>query len=363
MYDSFRPGQVWLDTEGKRIQAHGGSVIYVDGIYYWYGENKEFTDGTNDVWTYGIRFYRSNDLYNWEDLGLVIPPDTEDENSPLNPTNCMLDRPHIIYNERTEKYVCWVKIMHKEGHQDEAVLTADKITGPYTLVNQGIRPLGMSAGDFDLAVAEDGKAYYYFERVHSETICADLNEEYTDVTGFYSAHFPHPHPPYVREATAHLFHKHKHYLLTSGTSGYLPNPSEVAVADSWHGPYMVLGDPHPEDVSHTSFHSQISCIFKVEGTKDLYIAAADRWCPDCMDLDYEFYAKVYDKLFSGTEEEKSRIRQMPEFSRIDDMGRNTSIADYVWLPIRFVEACEEYPQGMVFIDWKDEWRWQDYVGR
>lgn len=286
MYDSFRPGQVWLDTEGKRIQAHGGSVIYVDGIYYWYGENKEFTDGTNDIWTYGIRFYRSNDLYNWEDLGLVIPPDTEDEKSPLNPTNCMLDRPHIIYNKRTKKYVCWVKIMHKEGHQDETVLTADKITGPYTIVNQGIRPLGMSAGDFDLAVA-----------------------------------------------------------------------------DSWHGPYMVLGDPHPEDVSHTSFHSQISCIFKVEGTKDLYIAAADRWCPDCMDLDYEFYAKVYDKLFSGTEEEKSHIRQMPEFSRIDDMGRNTSIADYVWLPIRFVEACEEYPQGMVFIDWKDEWRWQDYVGK
>ena len=286
MYDSFRPGQVWLDTEGKRIQAHGGSVIYVDGIYYWYGENKEFTDGTNDIWTYGIRFYRSNDLYNWEDLGLVIPPDTEDENSSLNPTNCMLDRPHSIYKERTEKYVCWVKIMHKEGHQDEAVLTADKNTGPYTLVNQGIRPLGMSAGDFDLAVA-----------------------------------------------------------------------------DSWHGPYRVLGNPHPEDASHTSFHSQISCIFKVEGTKDLYIAAADRWCPDCMDLDYEFYAKVYDKLFSGTEEEKSRIRQMPEFSRIDDMGRNTSIADYVWLPIRFVEACEEYPQGMVFIDWKDEWRWQDYVGR
>ena len=286
MYDSFRPGQVWLDTEGKRIQAHGGSVIYVDGIYYWYGENKEFTDGTNDIWTYGIRFYRSNDLYNWEDLGLVIPPDTEDEKSPLNPTNCMLDRPHIIYNKRTKKYVCWVKIMHKEGHQDETVLAADKITGPYTIVNQGIRPLGMSAGDFDLAVA-----------------------------------------------------------------------------DSWHGPYRVLGNPHPEDASHTSFHSQISCIFKVEGTKDLYIAAADRWCPDCMDLDYEFYAKVYDKLFSGTEEEKSRIRQMPEFSRIDDMGRNTSIADYVWLPIRFVEACEEYPQGMVFIDWKDEWRWQDYVGK
>ena len=26
-YDSIRPGKVWLDTKGERIQAHGGSVI------------------------------------------------------------------------------------------------------------------------------------------------------------------------------------------------------------------------------------------------------------------------------------------------------------------------------------------------
>ena len=43
MYDRFYPGQVWLDTEGKRIQAHGGSIMYIDGTYYWYGENKEKT--------------------------------------------------------------------------------------------------------------------------------------------------------------------------------------------------------------------------------------------------------------------------------------------------------------------------------
>ena len=29
MYDAFHPGQIWLDTEGKRIHAHGGSVIYI----------------------------------------------------------------------------------------------------------------------------------------------------------------------------------------------------------------------------------------------------------------------------------------------------------------------------------------------
>ena len=46
MYHSIRPGQPWLDTNGKRIQAHGGSVIYIDGVYYFYGENKEKNDGT-----------------------------------------------------------------------------------------------------------------------------------------------------------------------------------------------------------------------------------------------------------------------------------------------------------------------------
>ena len=35
MYDSFRPGQVWLDTNGKRIQAHGGCVMFWEGWYYW----------------------------------------------------------------------------------------------------------------------------------------------------------------------------------------------------------------------------------------------------------------------------------------------------------------------------------------
>ncbi len=275
MYHSIKNGQPWLDTEGDPIQAHGGSVFYQGGLYYWYGENKEKTDGKNGIWHWGVRCYSSADLYNWKNEGIIIPPEPEDPSSSLHPSSQM-DRPHIIYNRRTKKYVCWLKIMEKDQTQTETVLVADSLLGPYTKVRERLRPLGMSAGDFDLAVAPDGKAYYYFERVHSETICADLTDDYTDVTGFYSTHFPHSHPPYVREATAHFMRNYKHYLITSGTTGYLPNPSEVAVADSWHGPYTVLGDPHPGDSSRTSFHSQVSSVFKVEGKKDLYIAVADR---------------------------------------------------------------------------------------
>lgn len=342
------PGKVWLDTNGNRIQAHGGSIMYIDGVYYWYGENKEKTDGVNGIWHWGVKCYSSTDLYNWEDRGIIIPPEPGDPTSSLHPESCM-DRPHIVYNKKTKKYVCWMKIMNKDSFQTqtETVMVANHILGPYTKVKEGLQPLGMNAGDFDLAVAEDGKAYYYFERVHSETICADLTEDYTDVTGYYSTHFPRKHPPYVREATAHFKRKGKHYLITSGTTGYLPNPSEVAVADTWHGPYKVLGNPHVGDESQTSFHSQISCIFKVEGKKDLYIACADRWLPQNMDKEYPIYEEMFNSIYS--EEEKEF-----DFSRMgEEPVQNTSIADYVWLPLRF-------DGDMVYIDWKDEWRIEDY---
>lgn len=345
--NAFYPGQVWLDTNGNRIQAHGGSILVADGVYYWYGENKEKTDGKNGIWHWGVRCYSSTDLYNWEDRGIIIPPEPEDENSSLHPSACM-DRPHIIYNKKTKKYVCWLKIMNRDQTQSETVLTADQILGPYTKVREGLRPLGMSAGDFDLAVAEDGKAYYYFERVHSETICADLTEDYTDVTGYYSTHFPyHQGPPYVREATAHFYRKGKHYLVTSGTTGYLPNPSQVAVADTWHGPYTVLGDPHVGDETSTSFHSQISSVFKVPGKQDLYIACADRWLPEAMDKEYPVYRDLFEAMFSGRGDSF-------DFSRMGEpVVENTAIADYVWLPLRF-------EGDMVYIDWKDQWSLDDY---
>jgi hypothetical protein len=28
MYQSIRPGQEWLDTNGKRIEAHGGNIFF-----------------------------------------------------------------------------------------------------------------------------------------------------------------------------------------------------------------------------------------------------------------------------------------------------------------------------------------------
>lgn len=45
MYSCFRPGKTWYDTDGKPIQAHGGSILFANDTFYWYGENKEGITG------------------------------------------------------------------------------------------------------------------------------------------------------------------------------------------------------------------------------------------------------------------------------------------------------------------------------
>ena len=362
-YTSIRPGQVWLDTNGNRIQAHGGSIMAIGDTFYWYGENKEKTRPDNGIWHWGVRCYTSKDLYNWEDRGLIIPPEPDDPSSPIHPSKCM-DRPHILYNRFTKKYVCWLKIMEKDGTQTETVLTASDILGPYTMVHRGLRPLGMSAGDFDLVCDPvDGKAYYYFERVHSELICADLTDDYTNVTGYYSTHFPLVQPPFVREAPAHFLRRGKHYLFTSGTTGYHPNPSEIACADTYHGPWTLLGDPHPFDISRTSYNSQITSVFKHPGKKDLYIALADRWIPNLPTEGSEDFASgaqsrhtqtLFEYMFNPDPEIRQKC-PVP-FTAYDEglLHPNTSIADYVWLPVRF-------DGDIPYLSWEDEWRTEDFA--
>jgi hypothetical protein len=369
MKNSIRPGKPWLDTDGKRIQAHGGSVITgKDGLFYWYGENKEKTVPGSGIWHWGIRAYSSSDLSNWEDRGLIMPPDPDDPTSPLHPAR-LTDRPHIIFNRATQKYVAWLKLMDgaEGGVQAMTVLTSDDLLGPYEVVRDGITPLGAGAGDFDLAVdSATAKAYIYYDKPHTEIACVELTDDYTDATEVSSSHFLHPGPPSAREAPAHFERDGKHYLITSGTTGYLPNPSEIAVADDYHGPWEVLGDPHPGDRTGTSFYSQVSAVFKHPGKRDLYIALADRWLPQMTDL--PSIAETIAKFRSGEARVESMSTVYGEISAailghgsLDGMVLTesttieeiTAVSDYVWLPICF-------DGDIPHIDWLDEWSVDDF---
>lgn len=353
MYNSIKTGKVWLDTEGKRIQAHGAQVFFDNGKYYWIGENKEFTTGEDEIWTWGIRLYSSDDLYNWKDEGLIIKPDTQDKNSIFHPHR-FLDRPHILFNEKTKKYVLWLKYSDDSSY---AVLTSDNLKGEYEVVNPCYHPFGVKCGDFDLQKDEKtGEAYLYFEVNHTDLWGVKLNDLYTETEGKYSVIYSGLKPPLTREGPAHFVKGGKHYLITSGMTGYFPNPSETAISDDWISGYKVQGNPHVNDNSRTSFHSQISCIFKVQG-KDEYIAVADRWVPEEADTVYdggfgiseEMREKAMKKVIAmGIDPSKETERAINEAVKILER-QNTSIADYVWLPIKFDGEITK-------IEWLDEWK-------
>ena len=356
MYQSIKPGKVWLDTNGKRIQAHGLSVFVKDGLYYWYGENKEFTRPFGTVWHWGVRCYVSKDLYNWEDKGLIIPPDPNDLSSPLHPTYSM-DRPHIIFCEKTGKYIAWLKIMAggTDGTcQFMSVMQANSFMGPYEFVHKMYKPFKMDTGDFALHVDEvSKKAYFIFERPHFEMITATLTEDYTGVENEYSTHFQDLLPPWTREAPAFFERNGKKYLFTSGTSGYFPNPSRVAMFDLFHGEYVDLGDPHVKDKSKSSFNSQISCVLKIPG-KDLYIACADRWQPGKKNEALtKQVLKGMERRFKDYKPDRSPKEILPLPMKKIRRFENTRKSDYVWLPI-------EWAGDKPIIQWRDEWRLEEF---
>ncbi len=345
--EAICPGQPWLDTKGERIQAHGGAVYYENGVYYWYGENKEHTDGRNGIWTWGIKVYSSADLMNWEDRGFLIPPELDDPNSALFPTK-RVDRPHILKCGKTGKYVCWIKLSGPEAAF--TIWQADRLLGPYEPVENLYNPGGHKAGDFDLIADPDtGKGYIYFDADHASMLCMELSGDYLHAEKEAARSYADLTPPFTREAPA-LFEKDgKKYMLTSGMTGYVPNRSDSAVCDRWDGVFESLGDPHTDDGSRASFNSQISKIFRVEGT-GCFIAMADRWLPGTpvdarlADVFTRVIAGTYDpERYQATDDER---REMYAANRLETA--DTSIADYVWLPI-------EWENSRPVLRWRDAW--------
>lgn len=347
MYTCIKNGEKMRDIDGNPMYIQFPHIVHHNGKYYLYGSNRELSNGKTGFWHYGVRMYESSDLYNWKDLGLIIPPDIENEDSPLNPRVSM-DTPCIIFNEKTKKWVCWLIVMNDVAY----TFTSDSLTGPYEMAASGFRPCGFPIGDFDLMKDGDGKGYIYFNKPHTEIICAELTDDYTSVTGKYSSILAHPESiPYNREAPSYFCRNGKHYLFTSGTTAFYPNPSEIAVSSEAFGPFEALGNPHVKDETNTSFHSQIRSVFKVPSKKDLYIALADRWLPDYMDIPYEKYKEwFYTRFHHPSPEERERIlREERELVGTNDLYElDISKAQYVFLPIVF---NGDMPQ----LYWREKW--------
>lgn len=101
----MKNGTLWLDTDGRGIQAHGGSILQHNGIFYWYGENKDTDTHNRSVDFVGFSCYKSRDLLHWENCGLVLSAVNELGHD-LHPDS-VCERPSVLYNAETQKFVLW----------------------------------------------------------------------------------------------------------------------------------------------------------------------------------------------------------------------------------------------------------------
>ncbi len=318
--NAIKPGELWEDNNGNHINAHGGGFLQHEGTWYWFGEHKVPGDAGNYAQV-GVHCYSSKDLYNWTDEGIALRV-SDDPKSPIT-KGCILERPKVVYNEKTNKFVMWFHLELK-GHGYAAahsgVAIADEVAGPYTFLYSGrvnpgcwpedipeaartlehspqVRTLtgswfeddmdkaaffyrdftgGQMARDMTIFVDDDKKAYHVYASEENGTLqIAELDDTYTKHTGRFIRTFVGR----FMEAPA-LFKKDgKYYLIASGCTGWAPNAARSAVADNIVGPWKELGNPARGHNSDKTHFSQSTYVLPMPGKPGEFIYCGDRWTP------------------------------------------------------------------------------------
>ena len=271
----------------------------------------------------GITCYSSNDLYNWKYEGVALPVVKNNPDSDIT-EGCVMERPKVIYNKKTEKFVMYFHLEIKgKGYRAAKVglAVSDRITGPYTFLRSyrpcaGYWPVNMTedqkneavtienfpewwtnewrkavedgmfvrrdfeggqmSRDMTLFVDDDGKAYHIYSSEENLTLhLAELSDDYLSHTGKYIRIAPAGH----NEAPAIFKKDGKYFMITSGCTGWEPNAARLFTADSIWGTWTEHPNPCIGNDADLTFHSQSTYIFQVVGKKNAFIFMADRWNP------------------------------------------------------------------------------------
>lgn len=279
----------WRDTDGNIINASDGGIIFAEGKYHWYGQalrplSSNWKGRGGQSTTTGVVMYESEDLLNWKYEGVILAC-TDDPDSQLR-APMRFERPKIIYNEKTKQYVLWCHYVKypgdhefEDGTGDAGVAVCDKVNGLYQWLGYS-RPVDQDGMVRDCTTYKDldGTAYFVYDRQHmveQENRClyiVKLSDDYL----FFTSEYRRIDVAYRREAAAIVFHDGYYYMLTSGLTSWRFNQAKYFRAKALMGPWEDMGDPCVGDDTHTTFNSQSTYIFKVEGTEELYIHMAER---------------------------------------------------------------------------------------
>ncbi|MXV16390.1 family 43 glycosylhydrolase [Hufsiella ginkgonis] len=267
------PGELWPDSEGNHIQAHGGGILKIKKTYYWYGEERR--KGLDPDFRY-VSCYASDDLVHWKFKGDALKLSEPDSAG----KTWVLERPKVFYNGKTKKFVMY---FHLDGPGPEGgrssyklarvgTAISDKPEGPFTYV-RSFRPLGLESRDIGQFVDDDGSAYLVFESRPSKGFyIASLSADYLNVEKEVS---------FIRsplEGGAIVHYEGLYYAIGSALTGWRANPNKYATATSLAGPWSEFTDIAPPEAN--TYGSQSTMMVKVTGTKTTtVIFLADIWKP------------------------------------------------------------------------------------
>ncbi len=245
----------------------------------------------------------------------------------------VVERPKVIYNEKNDNYVMW---FHKDGEgagiynlAQTGIAVSESPAGPFKLVDT-INPNGDESRDMTLFVDEDKTAYLLYSSEDNWTLyLAELNEDYTGLTGNYSRNYVDKGGSkgvYAREAPAVFKHQGSYYLISSGCTGWRPNAMGYSVADNIRagmsadggdGPFQMNGLKNPcvGEGADLSFGGQSTFVLPVQGKEGAFIYMGDKWNAD-----------------------------------------NLKDSRYQWLPIQIDSADKT-----LVISWSDSWKLDDFT--
>lgn len=269
---NFRNGEPWLDTDGNVIHAHGGHMLHHDGWWYWYGENR-----TENNY---VSCYRTKDFKSFEFRGNIITTETPTEgyrvqtdlslagkNADGTIHKVNLERPKVLWCERTKKFVLWCHYENGVDYHDARCAVASSDYPDHGFVYHGsFNPFGDMARDCTLFM--DGEDAYFAaaSRDNRDLHVWKLTKDFMSVSKLVNNLFQNE----SREAPAFFKKDGRYYLLTSYCTGWAPNQGKWSSSDSIDGEWEInekFGD-------ETTFRSQPAFVLEKDGK---FIYFADRW--------------------------------------------------------------------------------------
>ena len=269
---SIRSGELWKDTDGNVIDAHGAGLLLHNGTYHWYGSRRT-ADAIGTQMDGGISLYTSPDLYQWKFQGVVLQPSNCTSNSSRSaatlpardtrldypPPSCAngngldLERPKVVQcggPRSGGKFVMWVRgTGYGNTPQLLGVLESDAPAGPFRFVSNKtgddpFRPVAPGVKNFpagyqfaDATLFQDPttfKTYVYWRTRMSKGLDGSTGFRAMELTVDCHDVVPGSDTRITatanREGPAAFLHEGTYYLYVSGTMGWAPTAMYVYAA-------------------------------------------------------------------------------------------------------------------------------------